>query len=86
VGGILQPSDPRPTIPGMFIALLICSDAACAHELETWGPLEELEALACDCGCALQLISMSEVEFVEAKPRSAEAEPPRVDEWLPLAA
>jgi hypothetical protein len=68
VGGILQPSDRRPTIPGMFFALLICSDEACTNELETWGTLEELEALACDCGCALQLIALSEVEFVEPEP------------------
>ena len=49
----------------MFYALLVCSDEGCADEIETWGTLEELESLACDCGCALQLISVSEVEFVE---------------------
>jgi hypothetical protein len=74
----LQPSDGRPTIPAMFFALLICSDETCTAELETWGTLEELEALACDCGCALQVISVSEVELVEP-------EPPVVFE-LPLAA
>jgi hypothetical protein len=63
----------------MFLALLVCSDEACAHEVETWGALEELETLACECGCALQLIALSEVEFVEA-------EPPVADVWLPLAA
>ena len=62
VGEILQPSDPRPTISPMFLALLICSDEACTHEVETWGTLAELEALACDCGCALQVISISEAE------------------------
>jgi hypothetical protein len=62
----------------MFFALLICSDEACTAELETWGTLEELGALACDCGCALQVISVSEVEFLEP-------EPPVVFE-LPLAA
>jgi hypothetical protein len=80
VDGILQPSDRRPTIPGMFFALLICSDEDCAHEAETWGMLEELETLACDCGCALQVLELSEVEFVEAAP------PPVYDAWLPLAA
>jgi hypothetical protein len=80
VGEILQPSDSGPSIPPMFMALLICSDEACAEERETWGSLEELEALACDCGCALQLLALSEVEFVEAEP------PPPAEVWLPLAA
>ncbi|HEY0631697.1 MAG TPA: hypothetical protein VGC98_06555 [Thermoleophilaceae bacterium] len=62
----------------MFFALLICSDEACTVELETWGTLEELEALACECGCALQMTSVSEVEFETP-------EPPVVFE-LPLAA
>ena len=68
VGEILQPSDRRPTIRAMFLALLICSDESCTLELETWGTLEELEAMACDCGCALQLISVSEVEFEDPEP------------------
>ena len=79
VGEILQPSGSGPSIPSMFMALLICSDETCAEERETWGTLEELEALACDCGCALQMLSLSEVEFVEA-------EPPVAESWLPLAA
>ena len=80
MGEILQPSDPRPTIPGMFLALLICSDEACAHELEAPGTLDELEVLACDCGCALQVLALSDVEFVEAEPAPVE------EAWLPLAA
>ncbi|MEA2409831.1 MAG: hypothetical protein QOC77_392 [Thermoleophilaceae bacterium] len=63
----------------MFLALLICSDESCTEELETWGTLDELESMACDCGCALQVISVSEVEFVEA-------EPPAYYPALPLAA
>jgi hypothetical protein len=63
----------------MFFALLICSDESCTEELETWGTLDQLEATACDCGCALQVISVSEVEFVEP-------EPPVYDMALPLAA
>jgi hypothetical protein len=57
----------------VFHALLICSDEACAEELEAYGMrLEELEALACECGCALQLIAVSEVEFEAARsPRPA---------------
>jgi hypothetical protein len=64
----------------MFLALLICSDEACAEELETPGTLEEFDALACDCGCTLQVVALSEVEFVEAEP------PVYAEAWLPLAA
>ena len=35
---------------------LICSDAGCAEVFEAFGSLEEVEALACECGCALQVI------------------------------
>ena len=66
----MQPSGHPPTIPRMvFHALMICSDDACAEELEAYGMrLEELEALACECGCALQLIAVSEVRFERAAP------------------
>jgi hypothetical protein len=48
-------------------ATLICSDEACAEELEAYGVrLEELEALACECGCAMQIIAVSEVRFERA--------------------
>jgi hypothetical protein len=49
----------------MVYALLICSDDACSDELEAPGALDELEAHACDCGCAMQVMSVSEVEFEE---------------------
>jgi hypothetical protein len=29
---------------------------------EAWGTLEELEALACDCGCALAVLTLGEAE------------------------
>jgi hypothetical protein len=52
----------------VFHALLVCSDEACAEEIEAYGMrLEELEAMACECGCALQLIAVSEVEFDEPR-------------------
>ena len=35
---------------------LICSDAGCAEVFEAFGSLEEVEALACECGCSLQVI------------------------------
>jgi hypothetical protein len=82
VGEILQPSGSAPSIPAMFLALLICSDDDCTYELETWGTLEELDALACDCGCALQVVALSDVELIEAEPPP----PAAAYEWLPLAA
>jgi len=67
----LQPSGPHPTIPRVvFHALLICTDETCAEEIEAYGTrLEELEALACECGCALQLIAVSDVEFLRPRTR-----------------
>jgi hypothetical protein len=62
---IVQASDSIPNISRMVHALLVCSDEDCPTELETTGTLEGLEELACDCGCTLQPIAVSEVEFVE---------------------
>ena len=64
---IVQPSDPISNIRRVVYALLICSDDECENELETTGTLEELESRACDCGCgcALQLIAVSDVEFLK---------------------
>ena len=61
----MQPSARAHTITSVVLhALLICSDEACAEELEAYGVrLEELEALACECGCAMQIIAVSEVRF-----------------------
>jgi hypothetical protein len=36
--------------------MLTCHDSRCHAVYEAYGPLEELEALACDCGCALQIV------------------------------
>lgn len=44
----------------MFRARLICSDDDCTEEFEAYGSLEELQALACDCGCSLELIAVDE--------------------------
>jgi hypothetical protein len=52
----------------MFLAQLLCSDESCAESIETWGTLHELEASACECGCTLQVIAISEIEFVEPEP------------------
>jgi hypothetical protein len=42
----------------MFHARLICSDGDCDDSFEAWGTLDELEALACDCGCALEILTL----------------------------
>jgi hypothetical protein len=44
----------------MFRALLLCADGDCAEVFEAYGSLDELEALACDCGCSLELLEISE--------------------------
>jgi hypothetical protein len=46
----------------MFHATLICSDDGCDESFEAWGTLEELEALACDCGCTLEVLSIDECD------------------------
>ena len=60
----------------VFHALIICSDGDCAELFEAYDTLEELEALACDCGCALQIVSLSE----------ADGEPSGTVELQPLGA
>jgi hypothetical protein len=41
----------------MFVARLVCSDSGCAAEVTAEGrTLGELEALVCECGCALAVI------------------------------
>jgi hypothetical protein len=44
----------------MFHAMLLCSEGDCAEIFEAWGTLEELEALACDCGCTLEILTLDE--------------------------
>jgi hypothetical protein len=46
----------------MFHAMLVCSDGDCDETFEAWGTLDELEALACDCGCTLQVLALDEAE------------------------
>jgi len=57
----------------MVHARLICSDEECTDAFEAWGPLEELEALACECGCALEVIGWPDP--VELEPCAAQLEP-----------
>ena len=49
----------------MFHAMLICTDDDCDETFEAWGTLEELEALACDCGCTLQVLTLDECEELD---------------------
>ena len=44
----------------VFRAVLLCSDGDCAELFEAYGSLEELSALACDCGCSLELVEVAE--------------------------
>jgi dihydroorotase len=46
----------------VFRALLVCAEGDCAEVFEAYGSLEELEALACDCGCSLELLEISETD------------------------
>jgi len=49
----------------MLHALLICSEPECTETFEAYGTLEELEALACDCGCGLVVLELSEADGVD---------------------
>ena len=44
----------------MVRALLICSDDDCTALFEAHGELEEIEALACSCGCGLAMVGWPE--------------------------
>jgi hypothetical protein len=44
----------------VFIAALLCSDEACAEELDlVVEDLARLDAAACSCGCTLVVLSIS---------------------------
>ena len=40
----------------MVHARLTCSEDECTEVYEAYGPLEEVAALACECGCGLEII------------------------------
>jgi len=64
----------------MFLAELICSDDHCELVVEAFDELVELNLLVCDdCGCCLQVVSLSGGEPVELQARVELAAP------LPLA-
>ena len=59
----------------MLYAALICCDEDCTDVFEAYGSLEELETLACDCGCALQVVSISEVDASHSRDHGLELLP-----------
>jgi hypothetical protein len=55
------PSAARATLDRVLIATLICSDEACAEELDLVADdLAALDAAACACGCTLVVLSISD--------------------------
>lgn len=47
----------------MLVARLICSDPDCTAEAEARaGTLADLETLACDCGCSLEVIGWPDAD------------------------
>lgn len=60
----------------MFSARLICSDEDCAaaHEVEA-ATIAELERMACDCGCVLEIVGWP--DWMEPRRSVVIALPPR---------
>jgi hypothetical protein len=57
----------------MLLARLVCSDGECTAIFEARaGTLAELEALACDCGCALAVVAWPDA--VEGPPTALQLE------------
>lgn len=73
------PSGYAAIMPAMVHALLMCSEDECTDTYEVYGLLEEIEALACECGCGLAVIGWPDT--VEGGPSSS-----RGVALLPLAA
>ena len=44
----------------MVLARLVFSEDGCDVVVEAYGPLAEIESLACDCGCALEIVGWPE--------------------------
>ena len=68
------PSGRAPTIGAVYRAILICSEDDCTEVFEAYGSLEELEALACDCGCGLEVVGWPE-PVEQAEDRRLELQP-----------
>ncbi len=58
----------RDKLSDVFVARLICSDQDCAETSTVEAAtLRELELLACECGCALEIIGWPDTVAVEAE-------------------
>jgi hypothetical protein len=44
----------------LYRALLFCSDDECTEVFEAVGTIDELQTLACDCGCGLEVVGWPE--------------------------
>ena len=57
----------------LYRALLVCSEDECTEVFEAYGTLAELETLACDCGCALEIVGCPDA--VEGRDTALELTP-----------
>jgi len=69
----------------MYLVELVCGDVDCAESVEQVGDLARLLAELCDCGCTLQIISVSAVDVCEIRTPLERARARRASS-LPLAA
>jgi hypothetical protein len=58
----------------MLYATLICSDPGCAEEFEGWGDPADFDAMACECGCAVEVIAFCEYREATITPVSPRLE------------
>jgi hypothetical protein len=47
----------------IFRALAVCSGEECLAEYELIGPLDEIEAVCCDCGLGLAVLGWPEMAY-----------------------
>ncbi len=69
----------------MFLVELVCGDVECAESVDQVGDPDRLLAELCDCGCTLQVISVSALELAELRTPLERARARRAND-LPLAA
>jgi hypothetical protein len=58
----------------MLYATLICSDPDCAAEFEGWGDPDDFDAMACECGCTVEVIAFCEYREATIAPVSPRLE------------
>jgi hypothetical protein len=59
----------------MVHARLTCSEEECTEVYEAYGPLEDIAALACECGCGLEIIGWPDPVEEEGGPGRLELVP-----------